>query len=156
MEDAMILESTRFGKINYRKTDIVRMVRGLLGFDQKSFIIIALNGQEPFKWLHSLDDPDLAFLVIDPHFFIPDYSFEINSKDLTLLGADNSNDISTFVLVTIPKGQPDKMSVNLQGPVIINKKNLLAAQLVLGESIYEIRHPIFRELDSKIAAVAAH
>ena len=151
----MILESNRFGKVNYKKSDIVWLVRGLLGFDEhKRYIIVALKGQEPFKWLQSLDDPNLAFLMIDPLFFKPDYVVEVNPKDIGLLGARSLDDISTFTLVTIPTGQPDKMTVNLQGPLIINKRNLHGAQLVLGDSNYDTRHLIFKDLEKRMADCA--
>jgi flagellar assembly factor FliW len=151
----VILENSRFGKVNYKKSDIVWMVRGLLGFDEcKRYIIIALKGQEPFKWLQSLDDPNLAFLMIDPLFFKQDYVVEVNPKDIALLGANEPSEISIFVLVTITSGQPDKMSVNLQGPLIINKHNLHGAQLVLGESTYGTRHFIFKDLEKKMADCA--
>ncbi len=152
----MFFETSRFGRVNYKKSEIIWMVRGLLGFDGYSrFIMVSVNGQEPFKWLQSLEDPTLAFLVIDPLFFMTDYVVEVNPKDIALLGARDVKDISLFAIVTIPKGQPDKMSANLQGPIIINKKNMQAAQLVLGESSYDTRHSIFREIEKKLAGVEA-
>jgi flagellar assembly factor FliW len=150
----MFIETSRFGKVAYKKSEVIWMVRSLLGFeDYKRFIVISINGQEPFKWLQSLDDPNLAFLAIDPLFFMADYIIEVNPKDITLLGARDVKNINTLVLVTIPNGQPDKMSANLQGPIIINNQNMQAAQLVLGDSNYTTKHSIFRELETKLAPV---
>jgi flagellar assembly factor FliW len=150
----MFIETSRFGKVAYKKSEVIWMVRSLLGFEgYKRFIIIAINGQEPFKWLQSLDDPNLAFLAIDPLFFMADYVIEVNPKDISLLGAKDVKNINTLVLVTIPNGQPDRMSANLQGPIIINSQNMQAAQLVLGDSNYTTKHSIFRELESKLSPV---
>jgi flagellar assembly factor FliW len=150
----MFIETSRFGRVAYKKSEVIWMVRSLLGFeDHKRFIIISLKGQEPFKWLQSLDDPNLAFLAIDPLFFMEDYVVEVNPKDIILLGARDVKDVNTLVLVTIPNGQPDKMSANLQGPIIINSQNMQAAQLVLGDSSYDTRHSIFRELENKLSLV---
>ncbi len=127
----MIAETSRFGKIEHGKSEIITMVRGILGFDSYlRFIIVKLKGQEPFKWLQSLEDPDLAFLIIDPLFFKPDYLVEIHPADLAVLKARNVNNIAVFVLVSIPKGQPSSMSANLQAPLVINRDNMNAAQLV--------------------------
>jgi flagellar assembly factor FliW len=150
----MFIETSKFGKVAYKKSEIIWMVRSLLGFeDYKRFIIITLKGQEPFKWLQSLDDPNLAFLALDPLYFMSDYVVEVNPKDIALLGAKDVKHIVTLVLVTIPSGQPDKMSANLQGPVIINTQNMQGAQLVLGDSNYSTRHSIFRELETKMTPV---
>ena len=150
----MFIETGRFGKVAYKKSEIIWMVRSLLGFeDYKRYIIISIKGQEPFKWLQSLDDPNLAFLAIDPLFFMPDYVVEVNPKDIALLGARDVKHIYTLVLVTIPKGQPDKMSANLQGPVIVNSQNMQGAQLVLGDSNYATNHSIFSELENKLVPV---
>lgn len=152
----MELESTRFGTINYKKSDVILMVRGLLGFDQyKEFILVSINGQEPFKWLQSLEEPNLAFLMIDPMFFNPDYIVEVNPRDIEMLGADSPEDIGIFVLITIPNGQPDKMSANLQGPIIINRKNMNGAQLVLSDSGYTTRHSILKDIEKQIVTAIA-
>ena len=131
------------------------MVRGILGFDAFiRFIIVGMKGQEPFKWLQSLEDPDLAFLILDPHFFKPNYVIEINPKDLVILKAKKIDEIAIFVLVSIPSGQPALMSANLQAPIAINRINMNAVQLVLGESDYVTDHSIFHELEKKMAEVS--
>ena len=67
------------------------MVRSLFGFDDRvRFIVVSLKRQEPFKWLQSLEDPDLAFLIIDPLYFKPDYVVEVNPDDLVVLKAKDS------------------------------------------------------------------
>jgi flagellar assembly factor FliW len=152
----VIIDTSRFGKVNFKKSEIVWMVRSLLGFEEyKRFLIISINGQEPFKWFQSLEEPSLAFLMIDPLFFKPDYIVEVNPKDIALLGAEDIRDISVFTFVTVPNGQPDRMSANLQGPIVINNRNMFAAQLVLGESNYDTRHSIFREIEERLAQVEA-
>ncbi|UCC78331.1 MAG: flagellar assembly protein FliW [Candidatus Zixiibacteriota bacterium] len=148
----MIAETSRFGKIKHGKPEIITMVRGILGFDSYlRFIVVSLKGQEPFKWLQSLEDPDLAFLMIDPLFFKPDYIVEIHPGDLAILKTRNINNIAVFVLVSIPKGQPSLMSANLQAPLVINKDNMNAAQLVLADSNYNTEHSIFVELERRLA-----
>jgi flagellar assembly factor FliW len=127
------------------------MVRGILGFDSfLRFIIVSLEGQEPFKWLQSIEEPDLAFLMIDPLFFKPDYIVEINPEDLNLLKSKDIRDIAIFVFVSIPKGQPASMTANLQAPLIISKSNMKAAQMVLAESNYNTNHSIFVELKQRL------
>jgi flagellar assembly factor FliW len=150
------IETNRFGRIDYKKNEVVWMIRGLLGFEvNKRFVFVSIDGQEPFKWLQSLDDPMLAFLVIDPLLFKPDYIVDVNPRDIALLGGRTFKDFAVFVIVTIPKGAPNRMSANLQGPLIVNKHNMHAAQLVLGDSAHETQYPMFREIEKHLAGSTA-
>jgi len=150
----MIAETSRFGKIEYGKSEIITMVRGILGFDENiRFIIVSLEGQEPFKWLQSLEDPDLAFLMIEPTYFNTDYIVEINPNDLITLKARSVDDIAIYVLVSLPRNRPSLMSANLQAPLAMNKSEMKAMQLVLGESEYLTDQAIFNALEKRYTGV---
>ena len=152
----MVLENTRFGRIEFEKSDIILMVQGFLGFeDLKRFIMVSIEGQEPFKWFQSLEDQSIAFLMIDPLFFKPDYVVEVHPKDLKLLGADDIEDVTVFVLVTIPEGKPERMSANMQAPLAINTGKKYAVQLILGDSDYKVEHSIFREIENRLTEAAS-
>ena len=151
----MELKATRFGNIEYGRSDVMSMVKGFLGFEHlKQFIVVSLEGQEPFKWFQSTEDENIAFLMIDPVFFKPDYVVDITPGEIAILQASSLEDITLFVLVTIPDGQPEKMSANLQGPLAINMKDNCAAQLVLSESGYSTEHSIFEEIEKRLAEAA--
>ncbi len=147
----MELETTRFGKINYGKNDIILMAKGLLGFeDFKRFILVSPKDQEPFKWLQSIDDASLAFLVVEPSAVKPDYKIEISPKDLMLLESKNEKDLDLYLLVSIPRGQVEALTANLQAPIIINRSRMCAAQLIISENNYITRYPIFRAISDKL------
>ena len=148
----MELETIRFGKIDYSKNDIILMVKGLLGFEEfKRFIFVSPPEQDPFRWLQSIDDPQLAFLVIEPAEVKPDYKIEISAKDLLLLEAKIKNDLETYLLVAIPRGKVEALTVNLQAPIIINQSKMCAVQLIISENNYITRYPIFKALSDKIS-----
>lgn len=150
----MIAETSRFGKIEYGKSEIITMVRGILGFDENiRFIVVSLEGQEPFKWLQSLEDSDLAFLMIEPNYVNRDYVVEINPNDLISLKANSVDEIVIYVLVSIPRSRPSLMSANLQAPIAINKNKMKAMQLVLSESDYLTNQAIFNALEQRFAGV---
>jgi flagellar assembly factor FliW len=50
------------------------------------------------------------------------------------------------VIVTLAE-DPNQISVNLQGPVLINTENNLAKQLVLVNSQYQVRHRILDSVE---------
>ncbi|HNO25209.1 MAG TPA: flagellar assembly protein FliW, partial [Leptospiraceae bacterium] len=68
------IDSKPFGKIQIDERQIVDFPEGLFGFDQnRSFAVIEENPDTVFKWLQSLEDPELAFVLIQPHIFLTDY-----------------------------------------------------------------------------------
>jgi flagellar assembly factor FliW len=151
----MELKATRFGDVKYDDSDTIRMVREFLGFEHlKQFIVVSLEGQEPFRWFQSIEDRNIAFLMIDPLFFKPDYLVDITPGEMAALQTSSLEDIALFVLVSIPTNQPEKMTANLQGPLAINMKDNCAAQLVLSESDYSPEHSIFEEIDKRLAEAA--
>lgn len=139
------LDTTKFGNIQYSESDVLTFVRAILGFeDLRKYIIVSRPESEPFKWLQSLEDPNVAFVIVEPRLILDNYVVELSQHDIKQLhGTQQLNDYKIFVIMTVPKGHPEKISVNLQGPLIINLKNLKAIQMVLNNPEYDIRFSLF-------------
>jgi len=122
---------------------IIHFPNGLLGFpDIKNYVIFDHDQDVPFKWLQATDEPTLAFVIMEPFLFQPDYQVEIQEQDLQEIRVNDTSHLSIFVLLTIPAGQPARMTANLKGPVLVNGENRWAKQLVLTNSQYHTRHPL--------------
>jgi len=120
----------RFGVIDVGEEQVIRVKGGLLGFTNlHKYIIIHHRGQGPFVWLQSLEQPELAFPLIDPHVVYPDYLLEISREDAEEIGIENENDVEIFVLVAMRSGKR-QMQLNMQGPLIVNRKNSQAMQFI--------------------------
>ena len=128
---------------------IIYFPNGLLGFpDIKHYVIFEHDQDVPFKWLQATDEPALAFVIMDPFLFLPDYQVEIQEQDMQELRVRDTSQVSIFVILTIPAGQPACMTANLKGPVLVNEENRWAKQLVLANSQYHTRHPLLATLDT--------
>ena len=139
----MRIQTSRFGEIEVNEASTVTMPEGLIGFqDRYRYVIIRHSTDSPFYWFQSLDDPDLAFVIVDPLLFKPDFQIPMPRALLRAMEAENHQDLSVFVIVTIPKGRPEDMTANLLGPLVVNIKARLARQLVLDDARYSHRHPI--------------
>jgi flagellar assembly factor FliW len=126
---------------------IIYFPNGLLGFpDIKHYVIFEHDQDVPFKWLQATDEPALAFVIMDPFLFLPDYQVEIQEQDMQELRVHDTSQVSIFVILTIPAGQPACMTANLKGPVLVNGENRWAKQLVLTNSQYHTRHPLLAPL----------
>ncbi|OQX92720.1 MAG: hypothetical protein B6D58_01410 [candidate division Zixibacteria bacterium 4484_95] len=139
-----VVKTSRFGEVQYEESDVITFVRAILGFDDLcKYFIISRPESEPFKWLQSIDDPSVCFVIIDPMLVVNDYTVDISPYDIKQLqGSGNKDDYMVYTIVTVPKGKPEQMSINLQGPIIINIKKLKAIQVVVNDTKYDVRYSI--------------
>jgi flagellar assembly factor FliW len=107
--------------------------------------LIEHSQEAPFLWLQSADNPELAFVVIDPLQIIPGYRPGPLSGVMQELEAESPEDVKILVVLTIPPGRPQDMTANLMGPVVINLKNRRGRQLVLEDPQYHHKHRILPE-----------
>lgn len=138
------INTSKFGDVSYNESDVITFVRTILGFeDLTRYFVISRPESEPLKWLQSVDDPSVCFVIVDPLLILRDYSVEVSPFDIKQLeGSDNLDDYKVYVIVTIPKGRPELMSINLQGPIVINVRQLKAIQLVLNDTKYSVQHNV--------------
>ena len=147
----MNITTSRFGEIDAPEDIIIEMKKPVLGFEQlKHYVLIELEDFEPFKWLQSVKNPEVAFVVVNPLLFFPNYTVEVNPREIEELLVDDPADVHTYAVVTIPSDYT-KMTANLQGPLLINTKTRLAKQLVLVNSRYKIKHHLF-DLEKRATA----
>jgi len=120
----------------------VRLPLGLLGFEHlKDYLLVTNPGEEPFLWLQVKDEDSLAFVVINPFLVAPDYRPDLPQVDVDFLGIEDPDDVALFNIVTLhPAG---RATVNLKGPIAINRHTLVGKQVVLANaSEYPVEHPL--------------
>jgi flagellar assembly factor FliW len=100
--------------------------------------------ENPFIWVQSLEKKDLAFLSVDPFLFRPDYELDIDDSLLQPLALESPSDVIVLSLITIP-ADGGSITVNLQGPLVINKKNNRAMQAILTDPRWQTKHDLLAE-----------
>ena len=121
---------------------VIRMPVGLLGFEQiREYVLLADPAEEPFLWLQVLNDPKLAFLVVAPLPLIPAYRPELGPEDVRSLGLERAEDASVLSIVTVHG--PDEATMNLKGPIIVNRHTLVARQVIpTNAAEFSVQHPL--------------
>lgn len=134
----MRINTTRFGEIYLDKAMIINFPSGIPGLSKlnKYFLI---DYTDIIKWLHSVDEPNTAFLVTNPFVFFPSYSFEISDDIEKSLGIKRAEDIAVIVLLAVTN---DLITADLREPLVINVSNKNAAQLVIRGTSYSSRTPL--------------
>jgi len=143
----MKVNTKAFGQIDVDEKQKINFPQGLLGFDDYKDYALLDAENEPFLWLQSLDDREIAFILINPFLFRPDYEVNVSNEELAEIGITSAEKALIFVIVTIPQdGSP--MTANLQGPLVVNKDNMTAMQAVLPDVRWKTRHDIIAELQN--------
>jgi flagellar assembly factor fliW len=144
----MKIETKSMGVIEISDDQKITMPEGFYGFEDYHEFALIDSEQPPFYWVQSLEDKSLAFIVLDPFLFRPDYELEINDESLKPIGATNPENLLIFALVTIPvNGTP--ITANLQGPLVINKANKKGMQVVAGGEKWKTKHDVIAEMKAK-------
>ncbi|WP_177505827.1 flagellar assembly protein FliW [Anaerosinus sp.] len=138
--------TTRFGKIEVGETDIIKFVEGIPGFpEEKEFVMIPFGENEPFVFMQSLREPDLAFLLTDPFLFFKEYEFVLSDELLEELEIREQSDFNIYCILSIPDKKVKNTTANLAAPLIVQNHTKQAIQLILEKTTYTTRHRLFQE-----------
>jgi len=144
-----VYETLRFGKIEVREEDFLHFPEGLLGFSEcKQFVLLEDQQQVPFKWLQSLDNSDLNFVLVDPVVIKPDYQIQVPREEVASIDLEDAETAKIFVIVTLPR-QSRSATANLKGPLVVNPSNRQAKQVVLPEDQYSTQYRFLDELQKQ-------
>ncbi len=144
----MDIRTKAMGTVAIVDKQIITLSQGFYGFENYHTFALIDAAQKPFIWVQSLEKSDLAFLAIDPFLFRPDYEIDIDDSLLQPLGIDSPSDVVVFALITVPAdGGP--VTANLQGPLIMNKKNNRALQAILSDARWRTKHDLVAEMSAK-------
>ena len=135
-----------FGEIIVDENHIFTFPEGILGFDYIRKFVLLEEENSPFLWLQAIEEPDLAFVVIQPITFMQEYQLMISSSDMEAIGAEKPEELLVYAIVTIPVDRPADMTANLQGPIILNPEKLLGRQAISLSEKYCVKHPIVKEM----------
>lgn len=139
------IQTARFGAIEVPESSCYRFAEGILGFPGSTRYALFDNpGGGPLKWLQSVEEPGLAFVCCDPTLFVPGYRVPVKGTEVADLALERAEDGHVLVILVIGK-DPSEATANLLGPVILNVRNRTGKQLVLPDSEYSSRHPVFKK-----------
>lgn len=127
--------SSRFGPLSVTPDKIISFVQSIPGFEKlKRFILLDHGNEGLFKWLQSVEDPKVAFLLTDPNLYKPGYAVPLKKWETEGLGVKDAKALVTFVMVCV-SGE-NRLSINLKGPVVFNSENMRAIQCVIDKDEY--------------------
>ena len=143
----MKVSSRIFGEIEIEDDKILTFESGLIGFEEYKKFAIVYDTETQTKggimWLQSMEDPDLAFPIIDPMLVYDNYNPVVEDEWLKPIGdIKNETDIFVLSILTVPSDLT-KMTANLKAPVIINTETRKACQIIVNNEEYEVRYNVY-------------
>ncbi len=150
----MTIETLRFGSIDVDPSGVITLDDGLIGFpDAQRYCLLEHRPGGSVKWLQSLEHPELAFLVINPHEFFADYEVELADDTARDMHLTEPGDAAVLALVSVQEER--RLTANLLGPVVINTRTGRGRQVVLDSDHYTTRHPLGESKPAACACSAA-
>ena len=141
----MVVETKTMGKVEVSDGQLIKFPSGLFGFaDYHDFALIDCH-IKPLIWMQSLDEKELAFLLLDPFIVCPDYEADIDDEELARIGIQDPADVLLLSIITVPNdGSP--VTTNLRGPLVINKKGRIGMQVILDDKKWSIKFDVANAL----------
>ena len=134
------------GEIEISQDQVIHFSSGIPGFpEEKEFVLLPFLEDMPYFILQSVLTTELAFVVVDPYPFFPEYQYKLTEAQVESLKVENQDDVATFVILTLKEPFADS-TANLKGPLVINVKEKLGKQLILNDSTYVTKHLLFNSL----------
>ncbi|SCY82730.1 flagellar assembly protein FliW [Desulfoluna spongiiphila] len=141
----MIIPTRQFGSVDIEEEKIVSMPKGMPGFPGKEkFILLSHEEIDPILSFQSVDDPDLAFALMDPFLFMPDYAIDLDAavRDMAW-DVEKPEEIFLYSIINASSDRPEEITANLAGPLLVHTGINEAVQLVITDERYSHKHQIF-------------
>ena len=142
MSDKVTFTNAKFGEVTVEATSVLTFPEGVPGFERlRKFGLVQIDEEAPFLRLLSMDEPAVAFVILNPVSIWPDYSPQIGPDDLQGLELANDADLELYCIVTL-SSDPQHVTANLKGPIAINTANMTARQIILVDDQYMTKHSL--------------
>ncbi|MGF1483041.1 MAG: flagellar assembly protein FliW [Opitutales bacterium] len=126
-------------------TSIVELPEGIIGFPEMKEAEIVFSEEElPFLRLRDKQPGGLTLLVVEPGPLVPGYQPEILDNDLGFLEITKPEEVLLLNIASIHEQASVEVTLNLVGPIVVNRRNRRARQVVIGNfQNYTARFKLF-------------
>lgn len=142
----MRFDTRLFGPLEVEEEKVFVLPDGLYGFERlRRFVLIEAAAGSPWKWLQSMEDGDISFVIVDPFAVEPAYAPSLAEDHLACIDLRQANDAALFVIAVVPEDLR-QMTVNLRAPLVFNPTARLGCQVILSDDRYSVKYPVFAAL----------
>jgi flagellar assembly factor FliW len=143
--ERMLINTKFLGNIEIEEKDIMSFEHGLPGFNTlHDFALLPVVENAALNYLQSIQETNICFILMNPFLIVEDYEINISEDTVANLMIEKPEDICLYSILTITETIAD-ITANLAAPVIINTTNNKAAQEILNDSKYDVKHKLYKK-----------
>lgn len=144
----LLIPSSRFGELEVEEKDLIVFPSGIIGFPRANRFIMIPHVDDndestAFSWLHSADDPNLAFVVIDGEEFARSNSIAMPT-DAPELEMQDGDEFAVLIIVTV-REDPKMTTANTKAPLFVNLRNRKGVQVIFDDPRFSTRFNLWAD-----------
>jgi flagellar assembly factor FliW len=153
----MKIKTKFFGEIEIADGQIILFSDGIYAFENFNRFVLLHDidyeeeNETVFRFLQCAGDEHPCFTVMDPDYIERGYNPKLPEnavKKLGISGESNDSEEPVYLVIAAINENLEESTANMQGPIVINTKKMLGAQVILETSEpenagYKIKHKIF-------------
>ena len=121
--------------------NIINFDYGLPGFeDLKKFTIVDIEDYNPFLLLHSVEDYNIAMIILNAGQLDIESDLNIPEEKLKEL-KNEEGEVGVFLIIKVIDNEKN-LTANTKAPVVINFKNRKGRQIILDNENLSMDYPI--------------
>ncbi len=130
----MKVETYLFGSVEVNPESVITFPNGLVAFESSKKFMLAheeVNGEPASFTLQSVEDPALAFQIVDPTVLGFHYELALTDDENAVLQTPSAEDVAVMLILFKNEGEKAAISPNLRAPLVINTKARVGLQKVV-------------------------
>ena len=128
--------------VEVNEENLIHFDYGIPGFEElKKFAIVDIEEYNPFLLLHSVEDYNIAMIVLNAGLLDLEEDLEIPENKLKELNNNEDHEVGVFLILKIT-GTDKQITANTKAPVLINFQNQRGRQIILDNENLSMDFPI--------------
>jgi flagellar assembly factor FliW len=115
---SVTIDSSRFGTLQIPAEDVIEFPLGLIGLEGSRYALLDRNPGSGFRWLHSLENTNLALPVVDPRMLFAAFELQLSVEERERIGVPYDAAVALHATVRAMPDPADTI-VNLRAPLVV-------------------------------------
>ncbi len=134
----MKVETYLFGSVEVNPETVITFPAGLVGFENsKRFMLVhedVKGGLASFT-LQSIDEPTLAFQIVDPTALGFNYELALSDAENAMLQTPEGEDVAVMLVMFKQEEEKAGIQPNIRAPLLINTKARVGVQKIMEKMV---------------------
>lgn len=134
----MKVETYLYGSVEVNPETVITFPAGLVGFENaKRYMLVheEVKGGLPSFTLQSIDEPGLAFQIVDPTAMGFNYELVLSDAENALLQTPEAEDVAVMLIMFKQEGEKGGIQPSIRAPLLINTRARVGIQKIMEKMV---------------------